>query len=171
MKRRILVLTSLIYIACLLQSTVVDFIEIAGIRPNLLIVGAVAIALCRRDMESAYMGLFFGLAMDILVGRALGWYAMLLFLVCFCIGMLNPKLYKDNLLVPIFFVFVSSISVEMMIYFIYSFLKGYPDMIFVLTSLIFPESIYNALLAIPIYPLVVRIYKKLDKYDYVHARL
>lgn len=171
MKRKILVLTSLIYITCLLQSTAVDYIEIAGVRPNLLIVGAVAIALCRSNMEPAYMGLFFGLAMDILIGRAIGWYAMLLFLACFCIGMVNPKLYKDNLLVPMFFVFVSSIAVEMMIYFINSFLKGYGDMVFVFTRLIFPESIYNALLAIPVYPLVVRIYKKLDKYDYVHARL
>lgn len=171
MKRRILVLASLIYAFSLLQSTVTEYIEIAGIRPNLLIVGAVAVALCRRDMESAYMGLFFGLAMDILNSRALGWYAMLLFLVCFCIGMINPKLYKDNLLVPLFFVFFASAAVELMFYFINAFLKGYSDMVFVLTCLVLPESLYNAVLAIPVYPLMVRVYKKLDKYDYIHARL
>lgn len=171
MRRRVLVLTSLVYITCLLQSTVTEYVEIVGIRPNLLLVVAVIIALCRTDMESAFMGLFCGLGMDILIGRAIGWYAICLFLVCFCIGMVNAKLYKDNPFIPLFFVFVSSITVEVMYYFMNAFLKGYQDIVFVLTSLVFPESLYNAVLALPTYPLIVYIYKRLDKHDYVHARL
>jgi rod shape-determining protein MreD len=171
MRRRVLVLTSFIYAVCLVQSTLTEYVEIMGIRPNLLIVAAIAVALCRKDMESAFMGLLLGLGLDILIGKALGWYAILLFLVCFCIGMVNSKLYKENFLVPIFFVFFSTMAIEMMYYFINSFLKGYQDMIFVLTTLVFPESLYNAILAIPAYPFIVRIYKKLDKYDYIHARL
>lgn len=171
MKRRVLVLTSLIYAVCLLQSTLTDYVEIMGVRPNLLIVAAIAVALCRNDMESAFMGLAFGLGLDILIGRALGWYAICLFLVCFCIGMVNPKLYKDNFLVPMFFVFFSTLAVQLMYYFINNFLMGYQDLIFVTTRLILPESLYNAVLVIPVYPLIVRIYKKLDKFDYIHARL
>jgi rod shape-determining protein MreD len=154
-----------------MQSTVAEYIEIMGIRPNLLIVIAAAAALCREDMESAFMGLFCGLAMDILIGRAMGWYAFCLFLICFGIGTVNSKLYKDNPLIPIFFVFSSSITVELTYYFINSFLKGYQDIVFVLTSLVLPESVYNAVLALPVYPLVVHIYKRLDKFDYIHTRL
>lgn len=171
MKRRVLVLTSLIYTVCLLQSTLTGYVEIMGIRPNLLIVAAISVALCRSDMESAFMGLVFGLGLDILIGRALGWYAICLFLVCFCIGMVNSKLYKDNVFIPMFFVFFSTMAVQLMVYFINYFLKGYQDMIFVATRLVFPESLYNAVFSIPAYPLIVRIYKRLDKFDYIHARL
>ena len=58
-----------------------------------------------------------------------------------------------------------------MYYFINSFLKGYRDILFVMTNLILPESIYNAVLSLLVYPLVVKIYKRLDKHDYIHARL
>lgn len=171
MRRRILVLASLFYIVCLLQTTLTDYAEIMGVRPNLLIVAAIAVALCRSDLESAFMGLAFGLGLDVLIGRALGWYAICLFLVCFCIGMVNPKLYKDNFLVSLFFVFFSTVAVQLLYYLINHFLMGYQDLLFVLTRLILPESLYNAILAIPAYPVIQRIYKKLDKYDYIHARL
>lgn len=171
MRRRVLVLASLIYAACLLQSTVLENIEVMGIRPNLLLVVAISAALLREDMEAAFMGLACGLGMDILVGRTIGWYGMCLFLICFAIGTVNSKLYKENPLIPVFFVFFSSIAVEIMYYFINFFLKGYQDLIFVISTLVFPESVYNAVLSIPIYPVVLRIFKKLDKYDLIHTRL
>ncbi len=171
MKRRILVLSLLIYITCLTQSTILDYIEIMGIRPNLLLVVAISIALARKDMESAFMGLACGLGMDILVGRTLGWYAMCLFLVCFSIGLINPKLYKENPLIPIFFVFFSSITVESLYYFINFFLRGYQDFAFMVTRIIIPESIYNSAISLIIYPITLIVYRRLDKYDYVHTRL
>jgi len=94
-----------------------------------------------------------------------------LFLVCFSIGLVNPKLYKENPLIPIFFVFSSSVIVELLYYFINFFLIGYHNIVFMLTTLILPESLYNAVIALFVYPLVLRVYKKLDKYDYVHTRL
>lgn len=171
MKKKILVLASVVYFACLIQSTILDYVEIIQIKPNFLLVVAVTIALNRKDMESAFMGLFCGLGMDILIGKAIGWYAICLFLVCFCIGIVNPKLFKDNPLIPVFFVFTSSIAVETTYYLIHSFLKGYEDIVFVFTTLVFPESVYNAVIALPVYPLISRIYKKLGKYNYVHTRL
>ncbi|MDD4296491.1 MAG: rod shape-determining protein MreD [Ruminiclostridium sp.] len=171
MKRRILVLSLLIYVTCLMQSTILDYIEIMGIRPNLLLVVAISIALARKDMESAFMGLACGLGMDILVGRTLGWYAMCLFLVCFSIGLINPKLYKENPLIPIFFVFFSSMTVETLYYFINFFLRGYQDFAFMVTRIIIPESIYNSATSLFLYPIILIVYRKLDKYDYVHTRL
>jgi len=171
MRRRILMLTLLLYAACLFQSTVFGYFEILKIRPNLLIVLAVTISLIRNNMEAAFMGLLCGLAMDTLIGRTLGWYGMCLFLVCYAIGMINSKLYKENPLIPISFVFVSSLAVELMYYFINFFLKGYQDFGFVITNIILPESVYNSVLTLFIYPLVLHLYKRLDKYDFVHTRL
>ena len=171
MKKRALALSALIYAFSLAQSSLTGYVEIMGIRPNLLIVAAICIALCRKDMESAFMGLLLGFGLDILIGHALGWYAILLFLACFGIGMVNPKLYKENFIIPVFFVFFSTAAVELMYCFIHYFLKGYQDMVFVLMALILPESLYNAVLAIPVYPLIVRIHKRLDKFDYIHARI
>ena len=171
MRQKILILVLFIYGTCLLQSTVLEFIEIYGVRPNLLLVAAISAALIRNDMESAFMGLFLGLGMDILVGRALGWYGMAFFLACFLIALINPKLYRENPLVPVFFVFVSTLAIETLYYTITFFLKGYDYFVFDFVHVILPESLYNAVLAYPVFRLVSYMYKRIDKYDYNRTRL
>lgn len=118
MTKKILIVTSLIYVACLLQSTVLGYIEIHGIRPNLLLIVAVSVALLRNDLESAFTGLALGLGMDILVGRAVGWYGLGFFLANFIIARINPKLYKENPLIPVFFAFTSTLAIETLYYLI-----------------------------------------------------
>lgn len=171
MSRKILILTSLIYGTCLLQSTVLEYIEIFGVRPNLLLVVAISVALIRGDLESAFMGLACGIGMDILIGRALGWYGLSLFLICFLIAQINSKLYKENPLIPVFFIFTSSVAVETIYYLITFFLKGYDNFVFIITKLILPSSLYNALLCFPIFKLITYLYKKIDKFNYTHTRL
>lgn len=171
MSKKILILSSLFFAACLLQSTVLEYIEIINIRPNLLLVAAISVALIREDLESAFMGLAFGLGMDILIGRALGWYAVCFFLICFFIGVINSKLYKENPLIPAFFIFCSSVVIEILYYAISFFLVGYESFMFVFTHIILPESLYNAVLGFPIFQLVLRIYRKIDKLDYIHTRI
>lgn len=138
-----------------------DYFVIFKAKPNLLVIVAISAALLRTDLNAAFIGLACGLTMDVLIGKALGWYGIILFLVCFFIGMINSKLYKDNPLIPVFFVFTSSIVVETLYYMVYYFLKGYDEFLFAFTNLIVPESIYNALLAFPIYKFVFYLCKKL----------
>lgn len=171
MSRKILTITSLIYVSCLLQSTVFEYIEIYGIRPNLLLIVAISVALLRSDLEAAFVGLACGLAMDILVGRALGWYGLSFFLVNFLVAQANPKLYKENPLIPAFFVFTSTIAIETLYYIITYFLKGYKDFVFVITKLILPESLYNAILSLPVYLFISFLYKRIDKYNHTHTRI
>lgn len=171
MSKKILIVTSLIYAACLLQSTVLEYIEIYGVRPNLMLIVAVSAALMRKDLEAAFTGLACGIGMDILVGRALGWYGLSFFLANFLIAQLNPKLYKDNPLIPVFFVFTSTLAVETLYYLITFFIKGYESFVFVFTKIILPESLYNAVFAYPVFRIVSSVYKKADKYTYTHTRL
>jgi len=171
MSRKILIITSLIYASCLFQSTVLEYIEIYGIRPNLLLIVAISVALIRSDLEAAFMGLACGLGMDILIGRALGWYGLCFFLVNFVIGRINSKLYRENPLIPSFFVFVSTLTIETLYYLITYFLKGYEDFVFILTKIILPECLYNAILSIPVFLFVSYLYKIIDKYSYTHTRL
>ncbi|AGC67357.1 rod shape-determining protein MreD [Thermoclostridium stercorarium subsp. stercorarium DSM 8532] len=169
MTKKILIVTSLIYVACLLQSTVLGYIEIHGIRPNLLLIVAVSVALLRNDLESAFTGLALGLGMDILVGRAVGWYGLGFFLANFIIARINPKLYKENPLIPVFFAFTSTLAIETLYYLITFFLKGYEDFLFVVTKLILPECLYNAVLSYPVFKLVSLVYRKIDKYSLIRT--
>lgn len=171
MSKKILIITSLIYAACLLQSTVLEHIEIYGIRPNLLLIVAISAAITRSDLEAAFMGLFCGLGMDILIGRSLGWYGLSFFLINFAIGQINSKLYRENPLIPAFFIFTSTLAVEIFYYLITYFLKGYEDLVFVVTKLVLPESLYNAVLSFPVFRFVTYLYKRIDRYNYTHTRL
>ena len=94
MKYRIMAAIVLVWTAAFFQSTLLEYIEIFSVRPNLLIVLTVVVALLRSPVESAVMGLFFGLAMDILMGKTMGWYALLFLLITVPISLVNEKLYR-----------------------------------------------------------------------------
>ena len=95
MRYRVMAAVFLIWITAFCQSTLLEYLEIFNVRPNILIVLMVIVALLRSTVESAAMGLLFGLTMDILMGKTLGWYALLFFGI-------NPhihdhdKLYREN---------------------------------------------------------------------------
>ena len=81
MKYRIISAIILVFTSAFFQSTILEIIEIFGVRPNLLIVLTVIISLLRSPVESGIMALYFVISMDLLMGKTIGWYGLLFFLV------------------------------------------------------------------------------------------
>jgi len=170
-KYRVVAAVILIWITAFCQSTLLEYIEIFNVRPNILIIMMVIVALLRSTVESATMGLFFGLTMDILMGKTLGWYALLFFLVSIPISMINEKLYREKFLVLVTFTFSSTVVIEMLFFLITFMFRGYNYLPYLFGTVIIPEAIYNSIIILPLFKPVSVAYNLLDSVDRRRNRL
>jgi len=171
MKYRVFAAGVLIMMGAFFQSSVLEYIEIFNIRPNILIVLAVIVSLLRSPVESAVMSLLLGFTMDVLMGKTLGWYALLLFLVSIPISMINEKLYRDKILVLLTFAFGTSVIVEFTFFIIIFLFRSFEHLHFVFWTIIIPEAIYNSILILPLFKPVASVYNFLDRIDRRRNRL
>jgi len=160
---RIISVALIIFISFILQSTVFQYIDLFGIRPNTALIIAVAFALLRTDIEGAVIGFLSGLLQDLVFGRVIGLNALLYM----CIGALCAKPFKDfyreNYFLPIFLVAVATIFYELSIFSATFLFRGRLDMLYYLQRIIIPSVAYNAFLAFPVYRLIYSINKALEE--------
>lgn len=170
MKTRNMILAACIFITVILQSTVLDYIKIYNTKPNLLIIFIIAFALLRGNVEGAVIGFFIGLSQDIVAGRMIGFYALLGLYLGFIIGSLNKRLYRENLLVVIFFTLVSTIAYETAVYLLYEWrvffsgalIKNPADALFLVRNKILPEAVYNSVVSIFIFIFVLKLVERFE---------
>ena len=165
MKYRILTAIVMVWAAAFFQSSFLGYIEVFSIRPNLMIVLMVIIALTRNIFESTAMAISLGLCMDILMGKTLGWYGLLFFLVSIPIALINEKIYREKFLVLFTFTFGATVMIEFFFYIIIFMFKGYDHLPYVFSRIVLPEALYNSILVLPLFKPVSRVYSVLDIVD------
>lgn len=165
MKYRTIAAIAFIWSAAFIQSTLFENIRLFNVKPNLLIVLMVIVALLRSTHESAIMGLCFGLCMDILMGKAMGWYALLFFLMSVPISNINDKLYRDKFLVLLSFTFLSTVLIETSFFLIFFLFKDYSRLPYAFSTIILPEAVINSILILPLFRPIQGVYTILDKVD------
>jgi rod shape-determining protein MreD len=155
--RRVLVLAAVIVTALLLQSTVFGELRLLGVRPELLFLVTIAVALLEGPNEGAVVGFAAGLAQDFLMNQPKGITALTLTLVGYGVGMSRQFLVSASPLLPTAIVFGAT-AIGMAFYEIVSFLLGnfeasvgYGLKVALLTAL------YNAVLTPIVYPLLRRL--------------
>ncbi len=163
MRSRIAIAVTGVFIAILLQTTILEYIKINNVKPNLLLVFIVSVALLRGNIEGAVIGFFAGLTQDIVSGKVIGFYALLGMYLGLIVGSLNKRIYRDNVFVALFFTFSSSIVYETLVYFFGVFLKGNTDFLNIFTKIIFPEALYNTASAIIIFYIAVKAERRINK--------
>lgn len=152
----------------LLQSTVLDYIRIYNVKPNLIIVFTVSVAFLNGSIEGAIVGFFAGLAQDIVTGKLIGFYALLGLYLGLAVGSINKRLYRDNMLVVIFFTFISTIVYESAVYFLWSFrsiISGQINLLYPLKEVILPEVVYNSAISVFVYILVMKLSRAFEETD------
>jgi rod shape-determining protein MreD len=156
MKLKVLFSGFSILLIILIQTTLLDYVRVFGVKPNLIFVFVVSIALLRGNVEGAVTGFFAGLMQDIVSGKVIGFYALLGIYLGLIMGSVNKRLYRENIFVVIFFTFVSTIAYESVVFFLGVFLKGQWSFIYPFKGIIIPEAIYNAVISIFTYILVIK---------------
>jgi rod shape-determining protein MreD len=164
MKRRAIVYIIILYFLIILQTTLLDYIKVYNVKPNLLLVFIVSAALLRGRLEGALIGVAAGFLMDVFSGGMFGVCMLAGLYAGFANGSVNFRLYKENYMVVIFFTFVTTVIFEIFVYlmniFIFNAGARVPiktDFLFALKNVILPETIYNCIISIPVYLLLGRL--------------
>jgi len=165
MKVKILVYALCILLIVVLQSTLLHYIKIYNVKPNLLIIFIVAVALLRGNIEGAVVGFFSGLLQDMLFGEIIGFYALLGMYLGLIVGSVYRRLYRENVLLVVFFTFVSTVVYEGLVYFLNLFkaiIDGQADILFAVRDVILPEAVYNSVVSIFVYILVIKLHLRFE---------
>ncbi len=157
MIRRVLSIAAVVITALLLQSTVFAQLRLLGIRPELLYLVTIAIALLEGPNEGATVGFVSGLSQDFLMNEPKGLTALTLTLLGYAVGMFRQFIVSPSPLVPTIVVGVGT-AAGIAFYEVISVLLGnfheeaaYGVKVALLTAT------YNAVLTPILYPLLRRI--------------
>ena len=93
MRMKVFIYTLGIFIIILVQTTVLDYIKINDIKPNLILVYTVCSSILEGSTGGALIGLFAGLTQDIVAGKTLGFYAILGMYLGAISGLANKMLF------------------------------------------------------------------------------
>jgi len=95
-------LTAIVLVAYLIQSVLGPYLAIAGVVPNVVLVVAVACGLLFGWQVGLGVGFGGGLLIDLTIGQLIGSHALAGSLVGFVAGLVEERVFKDNLLLPVF---------------------------------------------------------------------
>jgi len=157
--RRVLTVAVVIITALLLQSTIFAQIKLLGVRPELLYLVTIVIAILEGPQEGAIVGFAGGMMQDFLLNQPKGITALTLTLLGYAIGMARQYIVSPSPLLPTFLVGVGT-AAGIAFYEIVAFLLGQLDEpLGYSVKVILLTAIYNAVLTPIFYPLLRRMFE------------
>ncbi|OGO76644.1 MAG: rod shape-determining protein MreD [Clostridiales bacterium GWB2_37_7] len=159
-----LVVSVLVLLNLVLETTLFQFLRIGGIKPDFVIMLIVSYAILEGGAFSAGIGLTSGLLIDILFGRILGVNAFSYMITGYILGQAHENVFKDSILPPALFNF-AAVIVYQHIYFLIIYLTGNLmnegiSYTYILFRIILPQGIYNAVFGAIIYRFLLHLNEK-----------
>ena len=99
--RRIIVTAAVILAAYLLQTAIFPAFEIAGIKPNLMLIVTAAFGFMRGPREGMLIGFASGLAVDIQSGDMIGFYALIYLTAGYVNGIFEQIYFDEDIKLPL----------------------------------------------------------------------
>ncbi len=129
------------------QPTLIGWIGIFGISPNIFLVFVVAAAFLRGKKEGAVCGAVFGLVFDLLAGRMVGLSGIIFMYIGAGIGAATEQFLNSSGAVASAVVSFAASFVYAFVYYIaYSMVFGDMGFLTALVRVILPEAVYTAVL-------------------------
>lgn len=160
--RRIAVTAIVVLAAYLLQCTVFPSLEIAGIKPNLLLIVTASFGFMRGPREGMFVGIASGLLIDIQYGDMIGFYALIYLFAGFVNGLFEMIYFDEDIKLPLFLIAGSDFAYGIVVYFLTFLLRSDFDFLYYLNRIIVPETIYTIAVTLVVYPLLLFINHKLE---------
>lgn len=160
---RVGVITLIIILNIIVETTLMPFLKINGITPDIMTTFIVSFGLLGGNPIAPIVGLFAGLLYDMTMGSIIGIYALQYMLIGFVIGSLNDKFYVGSFIIPMAFAAVSIILKEI-IMFLYMFFIGLDVSV---VSVFLNKTIPQAILTSIITPIIFYMMRKLYRYKFM----
>ena len=160
--KRFFITAVIIIAAYLLQCTVFSSLELAGIKPNLLIIITASFGFMRGSREGMLVGFVSGLLADIQFGDMIGFYALIYLLVGFINGLFQRLYFDEDIKLPLFLISISEFLYGIIVYFLTYLLRSDFNFLLYQNKIILPELIYTIVITLGLYPLILFINHKLE---------
>jgi len=144
----------------LLQSTVLNFISINGVKPDLVLVLVILNGFFRGTREGAFWGFVGGILQDLISGGYFGIYALTNMTAGYLGGLGEGRLYRDSRLIAAGLVWVCTFGAQLVFYLLLLVVDVRVHVLTALTGIIMPVSFYNALVVLLCYGLFYRSHRQ-----------
>ena len=158
--RSALIIICVLILSLVLQSTLFRAAAIGGIAPNLLVIAVVSLSLLMGSGKGVFIGFAAGLLEDMVFGPAIGFYALAYSVAGYLSGKLERLIFPDDMLLPVGAVAVGDFLQAFFVY-VFSFLiRGRFFFSEFITGTVLPEMLYTSLIALFLYPFILKIYTR-----------
>ncbi len=147
----------LVFVAALLQVTIVAPIEIAGGAPDVLLVTLVGVALLRGPVYGSVCGFFAGLVVDTATLATLGLTSLVLTVAGYWIGRYGETTGRDRAHAPLLSVLVITVLYSVGVLALHFMIGDPVSARRVLVDSLPPAIAFNVLLTVPVYALCRRL--------------
>ena len=148
--------TAVVISALVLQSTLFSQITLAGVKPELVYLVTIVLALLEGPSAGAVAGFAGGMTQDFLLNQPKGTTALTLTLVGYAVGMLRQYIVTPSPLLPVVVV-AGATMVGILFYGIVAFLLGVDVGGMYLVKAAVLSGVYDAVLTPIFYPIVRRV--------------
>ena len=144
----------------LLQSTVLNFIAINGIKPDLVLVLVILNGFLRGTREGAFLGFVGGVMQDLVSGGYFGMYALTNITAGYLGGLGEGRLYRDNRFIAAGLTWFCTWGAQLVFYLLLAVAEVQVPVLTALIGIIIPVSFYNALVVLLFYGLYYRSHRQ-----------
>ncbi len=143
--KRYISLTILSVLCFVLQTTLLPYIQLAHVMPNLLLVLTAAAGFMYGRKAGMYTGVFCGILADFMYSRVIGIAIFIYALVGYINGMANKLYYKEDYMTPMLSIAVSDLLYNILYYGCHFLLRGRLNLGYYFSHIIIPEAIYTVI--------------------------
>lgn len=133
--------------ALLLQTSVLEVVSVAGIKPDLVMLIVVLNGFLLSPREGAFLGYIGGIIEDLFLGEYIGLNAISKMTAGYLAGVAGERLYKENILVASGVTFFSASAGLLVNYLLLFYLGLHVSPYYALLRLALPTAVYTAILA------------------------
>lgn len=148
---RTFVLLLLIGVALLLEQTVLDFVRVAGVKPDLVLLMIIFNGILKGSREGAFWGFVAGLIEDFACGHYIGLNAISKFAAGYLSGLVEFRVYKESAVTAAAVVWVASLASGGVVYVLLLTLGVIIAPSAAFFRILLPVAVYNALLSLLFY--------------------
>ncbi len=150
---RKLIYAGILFIALLMQSTLLIHYQPLGVIPDLLMIVVICGALLKGSKFGIQLGLTAGFLQDIILG-GFGTNIVIKIFVGYLVGNLEGKIFKQQVLIPVLVVFVMTFVHEFLFLLLSEQLIFSISPLWALQTVILPLAVVNAIFTLVIYPVL-----------------
>lgn len=154
----ILILSIVVLLNFVIQSSILPYLGIFGVVPNTGIVIIIIISLFKGRYYGGFLGLVIGLLQDIIFSPVIGINAFIYFFAGYLVGVIENKLTKDNIIIPFLFSIIGVIYYHFSYYVFMFFLSRNIPFLSFTKDILLIEIIYSSLFSIPIYKVFSKLF-------------